>query len=74
MHYDRAEESAPYSCQGMYNYVQPIVASVIGVCLGLDRFTPVKIVAVALIFSGVYLVTISRAAAHDAHKIKGGKE
>lgn len=46
---------------GMYNYVQPIVASVIGVCLGLDRFTPVKIVAVALIFSGVYLVTISRA-------------
>ena len=36
---------------GMYNYVQPIVASVIGVCLGLDRFTPVKIVAVALIFS-----------------------
>lgn len=59
---------------GMYNYVQPIVASVIGVCLGLDRFTPLKIVAVALIFSGVYLVTISRAAAHDTHKIKDGKE
>lgn len=47
---------------GMYNYVQPIVASTIGICLGLDRFTPVKILAVALIFSGVYLVTISKAA------------
>lgn len=56
---------------GMYNYVQPIVASVIGVCLGLDRFTPLKIAAVALIFSGVYLVTISRAAtADDSDKIK----
>lgn len=47
---------------GMYNYVQPIVASLVGVCLGLDRFTPAKILAVALIFSGVWLVTISRAA------------
>lgn len=46
---------------GMYNYVQPIVASVVGVCLGLDRFTPLKLMAVILIFGGVYLVTISRA-------------
>lgn len=51
---------------GMYNYVQPIVASLIGVYLGLDRFTPVKVIAVALIFSGVYLVTISKAAAPAA--------
>lgn len=48
---------------GMYNYLQPVVASVIGVCLGLDRFTPVKILAVALIFTGVFLVTRSRARA-----------
>lgn len=46
---------------GMYNYVQPIVASLVGVCLGLDRFTPVKVCAVVLIFSGVFLVTRSRA-------------
>lgn len=46
---------------GMYNYVQPVVASMIGITLGLDRFTPMKAVAVALIFSGVYLVTISKA-------------
>lgn len=47
---------------GMYNYVQPVVASIVGIYLGLDRFTPVKIVAVVLIFSGVYLVNISKAA------------
>lgn len=48
---------------GMYNYAQPIVASIVGVCLGFDKFTAMKIVAVALIFSGVYLVSISKAAA-----------
>jgi len=46
---------------GMYNYVQPVVASLVGVCLGLDRFTAVKICAVILIFAGVFLVTRSRA-------------
>lgn len=46
---------------GMYNYVQPIVATIVGICLGLDRFTPMKGVAIALIFSGVWLVTISKA-------------
>ena len=47
---------------GMYNYVQPIVATIVGVSLGLDRFTAPKMMAVLLIFSGVYLVTISRPA------------
>ena len=47
---------------GMYNYVQPIVATIVGVCLGLDSFTLPKVIAVLLIFSGVYLVTISKAA------------
>ena len=47
---------------GMYNYVQPIVASLIGVCLGLDSFNVLKGFAVVLIFSGVYLDTISKAA------------
>lgn len=46
---------------GMYNYVQPIVATLTGVCLGLDAFTPVKIIAIILIFTGVWLVTISKA-------------
>ena len=46
---------------GMYNYVQPIVATITGVVLGLDRFTPAKALAIALIFSGVWLVTVSKA-------------
>lgn len=45
---------------GMYNYVQPVVATSIGIYLGLDRLTPVKLLAIALIFSGVYLVSVSR--------------
>lgn len=46
---------------GMYNYVQPIVATITGICLGLDVFTPLKGLAILLIFSGVWLVTISKA-------------
>lgn len=51
---------------GMYNYVQPIVATLVGICLGLDTFNLAKAMAVLLIFSGVYLVTISKAAPNDA--------
>ena len=46
---------------GMYNYVQPIVATITGVVLGLDHFTLAKALAIALIFSGVWLVTVSNA-------------
>lgn len=51
---------------GMYNYVQPIVASMIGIYLGFDSFSASKILAVILIFAGVYLVSISRARS-DSH-------
>ena len=51
---------------GMYNYVQPVVAMCVGIWLGLDNFTLTKAVAVALIFSGVYLVTKSRSRAQEA--------
>lgn len=44
---------------GMYNYFQPIVATCVGLALGLDVFTPLKAIAVILIFAGVYLVSIS---------------
>lgn len=50
---------------GMYNYVQPIVATIAGIFLGLDSFNFAKVVAVLMIFSGVYLVTISKAAPGD---------
>lgn len=46
---------------GMYNYIQPVVAMSVGLVLGLDRFTIYKAIAVALIFAGVYFVTVSKA-------------
>lgn len=48
---------------GMYNYVQPLVASIVAVCWGMDTFNFVKIISVALIFGGVYFVTGSRSKA-----------
>lgn len=51
---------------GMYNYVQPIVATTTGILLGLDHFSLIKGIAVALIFSGVWLVSVSRSLPSDA--------
>ena len=45
---------------GMYNYIQPLVACIVAVCWGMDSFNLTKIIAVFLIFGGVYLVTSSR--------------
>ena len=57
---------------GMYNYIQPLVACVVAVYLGLDSFNVTKIVAVIFIFGGVYLVTASRSRAEmEKHKSHG---
>ncbi|MDE6301392.1 MAG: DMT family transporter [Muribaculaceae bacterium] len=48
---------------GMYNYFQPIVATGVGLYLGLDTFSALKGLAVILIFTGLYLVTISKSRA-----------
>lgn len=45
---------------GMYNYIQPIVACIVAVSWGMDSFNLTKILAIGLIFGGVYLVTVSR--------------
>lgn len=45
---------------GMYNYVQPVVACIVTIYLGLDSFNAMKGIAVALIFGGVFLVTTSK--------------
>ena len=50
---------------GMYNYVQPVVACVVTVCLGLDSFNVMKELAVAMIFVGVFLVTTSKSRADE---------
>lgn len=45
---------------GMYNYVQPVVASTVAVIWGMASLNLAKGLAVVLIFGGVYLVTASR--------------
>ncbi len=45
----------------MYNYFQPIIACLVAISWGLDVFNLYKAAAVVLIFTGVYLVTKSRA-------------
>lgn len=48
---------------GMYNYVQPVVATVVSIAVGMDTFNITKVIAVLLIFSGVWLVTTSKSRA-----------
>ncbi len=47
----------------MYNYVQPVIASVVAVCWGLDSFNLMKGLAVVLVFAGVFMVTKSKSRA-----------
>lgn len=55
----------------MYNYVQPIIASIITVVVGLDTFGLMKSIAIGLVFLGVYIVTQSKSKAQmDAYKKK----
>lgn len=48
---------------GMYNYIQPLVATLVAVCWGMESFNLTKVCSVLLIFDGVYLVTTSRSRA-----------
>lgn len=58
----------------MYNYVQPIVASLIAILWGMDTFGVMKGIAVALVFSGVYIVTQSKSRAQlEGYQAASGK-
>ncbi|MDO4756339.1 MAG: DMT family transporter [Parabacteroides sp.] len=46
----------------MYSYVQPIIAIVISICIGMDTLSWQKILAAATVFGGVILVNYSRSA------------
>ena len=55
----------------MYNYVQPIVASITAVVIGLDSFGWNKFIAIIFVFVGVYIVTQSKSRAQlEAEKSK----
>jgi Permeases of the drug/metabolite transporter (DMT) superfamily len=47
----------------MYNYMQPIVASIVTVLWGMDTFGWTKSLAIVLVFAGVYIVTKSKSKA-----------
>ena len=48
----------------LYGYVQPLIATVMGIATGMDRFTWQKVLAAVLVFTGVVLVNKSRAASY----------
>lgn len=47
----------------MYNYTQPIIASIVSVIIGLGTFGWLKGIAVICVFAGVYIVTQSKSRA-----------
>jgi drug/metabolite transporter (DMT)-like permease len=57
----------------MYNYMQPVVASIVAIAVGLDSFGYQQGLAGLLVFAGVYIVTQSKSRAQlEAEKqLKG---
>ena len=45
----------------MYGYLQPIIASAVGIAIGMDRLTWMKLLAALCVFAGVAIVNRSRA-------------
>ena len=58
-----AQRSLRPTVVSMYCYVQPIVASIVTVYWGMDSFNLLKVMAVFLVFTGVFLVTRSKSRA-----------
>ena len=44
----------------MYSYVQPIVATVVSIYVGMDTLTLTKVIAAITVFAGVIIVSRSR--------------
>ena len=47
----------------MYNYAQPLIASVVAILIGQDNLSWDKPIAAILVFTGVYFVTQSKSRA-----------
>jgi drug/metabolite transporter (DMT)-like permease len=59
----------------MYNYTQPIIASLATIAMGLDVFGYEQLISTALVFLGVYIVTQSKTRAQiEAEKAKKSVE
>lgn len=46
----------------MYNYIQPILAVVVSICIGMDKLSADKVIAIAFVVAGVLIVNRSRSA------------
>lgn len=46
----------------MYSYVQPIIATTLSICMGMDSLTWQKVSAACMVFGGVVMVNYSRSA------------
>lgn len=46
----------------MYTYVQPIITIAVSICIGMDILTWQKVLAAAMVFGGVFIVSKSRSA------------
>ena len=53
----------------MYSYVQPIIAILISIVLGMDVLTWQKILAAAMVFGGLVIVSYSRSAVKSDSKL-----
>ena len=57
----------------MYNYIQPVVATVVAVLIGMGTFGWIKALASVLIFAGVYVVTQSKSREQMLKESKSSK-
>ena len=46
----------------MYSYVQPIIAIVVSIAIGMDELSWQKVLAAVMVFGGVIIVSYSRSA------------
>ena len=46
----------------LYSYLQPIIAVVISICIGMDSLSWQKVIAIICVFSGVWIVSRSKKA------------
>ena len=47
----------------LYSYLQPIIASIVSIWIGMDKLTPLKIAAIVAVVAGVVIVSRSKAKA-----------
>jgi len=52
----------------MYSYLQPIIAVLLSIIIGMDHLNWKKVLAIVLVFTGVAIVSRSRAAEHNVSK------